>query len=153
MKGRSGLGRSTGNLLRDPIPPSQCPRPSSRLPPDHRRNRPRLSLDEKNFLALPSLPPSSPHPFFLSNASKKKASLRELSRAPRSIRSRCRFPSPCPVIPTYLLLLLLLPYDKARKYGRQASENKHGRIVKLLNRGVAGFTARSAIAFRQVAAL
>lgn len=148
MKGRGGLGRSTGNLLRDPIPRSQCPRPSSRLPPDHRRNRPRLSLDEKNFLALPS----SSHPFFLSNASKKKASLRELSRAPRSIRSRCRFPSPCPDIPTYLLLLLL-PYDKAPKYGRQASENKHGRIVKLLNRGVAGFTARSAIAFRQVAAL
>lgn len=100
----------------------------------------------------PSILPPSPHPFFLSNASKKKASLRELSRAPRSIRSRCRFPSPCPVIPTYLLFLLL-PYDKARKYGRQASENKHGRIVKLLNRGVAGFTARSAIAFRQVAAL
>lgn len=105
----------------------------------------------RSSIPLSILPPS-PHPFFLSNASKKKASLRELSRAPRSIRSRCRFPSPCPDIPTYLLLLLL-PYDKARKYGRQASENKHGRIVKLLNRGVAGFTARSAIAFRQVAAL
>lgn len=65
MKGRGGLGRSTGNLLRDPIPRSQCPRPSSRLPPDHRRNRPRLSLDEKNFLALPSLSPSFHPPLTL----------------------------------------------------------------------------------------
>ena len=32
--------------------------------------------------------------------------------------------------------ILLVPCDaKARKYGRQALENKHGRVVKSLNRG------------------